>query len=545
MAQEITTISDPAFVTAKVRGFFFTDNDGSQRIAVDSLQAWLVEQFSYLTAGGASPTAKNSQAGQIAAALEAVVGREHWQTNPNYPQAPAGGNAASVQDQLNLLRAQMNTTVVSMTDAYRPFDATLSSRIKALFNTMVLPSFPAGVEVDEVTRGYIETFVTDWGEESAPSPLSALVTLDQNDNATVNCSAAPAGRHITRRRLYRSATGNAQSAFKLQGEYDISQLQIIDTKLDAELNDVCATFGWIEPPAQLQGLTGMANGIMLGFVGRTIYACDPYAPYAWPAKYDKPLPHEIVGMVSLGQSVLVGTIEYPYLVSGADSASLTEERLPDLVPCASARSMVAVAGSVFYASPDGLALYENGRVTVVSDGIDRATWQSYGPGSMRAAGFDNRYVVFYTKADGTRGGLVFDYKTRTISQISQGADATLAAQDGLFILNGAGLFNLLPANGVPRVGRFDTKTFRLARPQAMFWIHVDSLFNAGPVTLRIYGDKDDGKGMRLVKNVTTSSSQPFRNAPGMYRDWRIEIESSSIINGITLATTTDELKAAQ
>lgn len=534
--QEISPSSTDQQVGDKISQFVFIDTDGSRAVDVGAMTKYLADQFSYLTASGASPDQKYQAAYGIALTYASSIA-----AIKQSPDAPAGGvdSASVTKDTLVALHDEMSQRARDITTQYRAFYSGLPARIRIIFSDLVAPSFPAGEQATESTRGYIETFVTDRGEESAPSPISALLTVQDNDTVRVTGAVAPLGKFITKRRLYRSATGASQSAFRLQGEYDATQTQMIDTKLDAELNDVCATFGWIEPPAGLRGLTGMANGLMLGFVGRTIYACEPYSGYAWPAKYDKPLPHEIVSIVSLGQSAFIGTNEYPYLVSGSDSASLTEERIPDLMPCASARSMVAIAGSVFYATPDGLALYEGGRVSIVSDGMDRATWSRYNPTSMHAAGYDSRYIVFFVKTDGTRGALVFDYKSRTISELTQGADAALAANDGVFILDGSTIYNLMPAGQAPRRGLWASKIFRLPKPAAFAWLQVDADFNAGDVVLRIYAD-----GL-LHYTATVKDGRPLRCPAGLRSDWRIEVESNSTINGVLLASTTEELKAIQ
>lgn len=545
MSQVLFTLSAPSYVETLVRGFIHTDSDGSQRVDADAMKTWLAEQFGYFTNSGASPISQQANAGAIVAALQAIVGREHWSIYPDYPQVGNLGDAESTRTRLVAVRSAMSEQVAAMSGAYRSFEAGLGTRIKALFNSLVLPSFPAGVELIDVTRAYVETFVTDWDEESRPSPVSSLITLDQNDSASLELATPPTGRHISKRRLYRSATGTSQSAFRLQGEYPIATVSVVDTLPDDQLNDVCATFGWLEPPAGLQGLIGMANGLMLGFIDFTLYSCEPYAPYAYPAKYDKPLPYRIVGLASLRQSAFVGTNAYPYLVTGSDAASLSEERLPDLIPCASARSMVAVGGAVFYASHDGLALYENGRVTIVSNGIDRAAWQLYNPASMHAGGFDGRYIVFYTRLDASRGALVFDYQTRSIAELAQQADAVFANQTGIFVLDGANLLDLMPPAGAARRGHWYSKTFQLPKPASFGWLQVDGagLF-ANPATVRIYADFDDGAGLVLHHTATVTTTNALRVRPGRARSWRLEIESNARIDGVVLASSTEELKAA-
>lgn len=543
MAQELFSISAPGFIQDKVRLFIYMDNDGSQRVNVDGLAQYLMDQFSYFTAQNAAPTTKQAQARGIAEALAAAVNREAFQGDPAYPVAAPGGTGDSARASLIALRTEMYRQVMAATDPFRDFESVLATRVKAMFNTMVLPSFPAGVKLIENTRAYIETFVTDRGEESAPSPASELKTLDQNDTATVTGSAAPPGRFITKRRLYRSATGTTQAAWRLHGEYPIAQTQILDDKLDEHLNEPCPTFGWLEPPAGLQGLIGMPNGMQLGFVGRTLHACEPYHPYAYPAKYDKPLAFNIVGLVAIGQSAFVGTTERPYLVSGSDAASLSEELLSSKMPCMSARSMVAIGGAVLYASTHGLALYENGQVVnVTADVFDRAQWQAYNPETMRAGEFDGRYVAFYTKDGGGHGALVFDIKSRTISEMDAQADAVYTDADGLYVLDGTAIRDFLPAGGANLTGLWKSKTYRLTKPQSFGWLHVDSDFsnNGSPASaaVRIYADE------QLHHTATVSSRAPVRVKPGRATNWRVEIESAARIEGVVLATTTEELKAA-
>jgi hypothetical protein len=542
MTADINSSTTAAAVVTLLADFIDIDADGSKRLNYVGMNTWLKRQFGLISTATryTAPRTKAGDADAIVQQLRAAIDRENWTEHPNYP------GTVSVKGDVRLrlveVRDKMAQEAAAIEAPYKEYRAALVTRARALFNTLVVPTFPAGTENEEKTRVYVETFVTDRGEESQPSAASALLTMGDADSAEVTCSVPPVGRNVTARRLYRSASGTTSSAFKLQGEYLIAQTVITDTKLDKELNEVCATFGWLEPPAGLKGLTGLPNGVMLGYVDRTLYACEPYHPYAYPAKYDKPLAHQITGIVAVGQSAFVGTTGRPYLVTGSDSNSLTEELISSKVPCVSARSMVAIGNSVFYASQDGIALYENGRVVIVTKGIiDRKAWQLYAPASMRAAEYDGMYKVFYTKSGGAKGALVFDYENRTITELDQAADAVFSDDDGIYVINGSNVYDIMPAAGANRVGYWNSKTFRLARPQAFAWLHVDSTFlnGATPVsaTVRIYAEDV------LHETVTVSTSKPKRIKPGRATDWRIEIECAAIINGVVLASTTDELKA--
>lgn len=534
---DVTPSSTTAQVESFVRNYIYTDEDGSQRVRVSALADWVKDQFVDLvgTRLDATDADKDAAAERIANALQSSIAREHWMADPNYPH-PAQNTETSATDRMVELADKAIDEIHGWEANYRSYQSAIGQRAKALFNAQVAPSFPQGIDLIETSRVYIETFVTDRGEESAPSDASSMVTLDQNDSATITGNAPPAGRNITYRRLYRSATGTSQSAYRLQGQYPIGQTVITDTLLDTQLNEVCPSFGWDEPPAGLSGLTGMANGIMLGFEGRTLYACEPYKPYAWPLKYTKPLGHQIVGVAALGQAAFIGTVGQPYIVSGSDSASLSQELVPANIPCESAASMVAIGGSVFYAAPEGLALYENGDVHIVSAGaLDRAAWQDYNPSSMRAAAFDGRYFAFFTRADNTRGALVFDYKTRSLCELDQGADAVFANQDGLYVLDGTSVLEMLPAAGAGMAGEWHSKTWRLPKPQSFCWLLVDF---AGPsATVKVYADGS------LHHSATVTGRQPVRLPPGRFAEWRVEVVASARIDGVVLASSTDELKA--
>ncbi len=543
MPANITVSTTPEAIAILLLDFIYIDADGSKRVKKPEMIAWITRQFGGVINNSrySAPRVKDADAEIITRQLESIVNREHWVSHPNYP-TPLNIKADS---NLNLLelRDLINAEARAIEAPYRDFRAGLAARSKALFTTLIAPGFPAGVAETETTRTYVQTYVTDRGEESRPSAASALLTLGDTDSVQITMTAVPAGRSIASRRLYRSATGTTSAAFKLQGEYAAAVTVVVDAKPDKQLNDVCATFGWLEPPATLKGLTGLPNGIMAGYVDRTLHFCEPYHPYAWPAKYDKPLAHKIAGTVAVGQSLFVGTSGRPYLVTGSDAASMTEEIISSNVPCLSAKSMVAIQNSVFYASKDGIALYEGGRVMIITKGIiDREDWQAYNPASMRAGEFDGMYALFYTKGSGTKGCLLFDYMNKTIIELDQAADAVFTDASGIYIINGTAVYDAIPATGTNRIGHWYSKTFRLARPQAFGWIHVDSTFlngaTAAGATIRIYADDV------LHHTAVITSGKPVRNKPGRATEWRLEIECAAPISGVVLASTTDELKAA-
>ena len=149
----------------------------------------------------------------------------------------------------------------------------------------------AGSSTAAETRYYVYTFVSTFGgitEESAPSPVSSAITITTSQK--VNLSAmqtAPAGNYnITHKRIYRTLAGEASDgAYVFVAQIAIATTTYSDDLLAAALGEPIETEGWTPPPAGLTGLVGMANGMMAGFVGNSVYFCEPYFHHAWPAEY--------------------------------------------------------------------------------------------------------------------------------------------------------------------------------------------------------------------------------------------------------------------
>ena len=137
------------------------------------------------------------------------------------------------------------------------------------------------------------------------------------------------------------------------GTYDFT-----DDFESRDLIDILTTDDYDAPPEDLQGLTAIQNNILCGFVGNTLYFCEPGAPHAWPAKYAVPLEYDIVGIVALSGSAFVATTGYPYLVSGSDPANgMATSRVDAKFPCLNKNSLVAMGYGVVYSTHDGLAVY--------------------------------------------------------------------------------------------------------------------------------------------------------------------------------------------
>ena len=282
----------------------------------------------------------------------------------------------------------------------------------------------------------------------------------------------------------------------------------------------------------------MPNGVMAGFFDATVAFCEPYTPYAWPAKYQISLQHDIVGMGVFGQTLFVGTVASPYFITGADSASMSAIKLDSNQACVSARSIVEVPGGVVYASPDGLCVASNNGIQLVTNGLfTREDWQALTPSSIFAAEHDGVYYFWYTGGSG--GCYALDLASGKLVKVALTASAarTDKYSDTLYIASGT---NVIPVLSTGRMtGKWRSKLVVLPRQEPFAWISALSDFSA-PVVVRLYVDDV----VSPFYTATLTSSTPQRLPPGRYKEWEIEVETTARVTEVVIASTTQELQAA-
>jgi hypothetical protein len=406
------------------------------------------------------------------------------------------------------------------------------------------------------TRFYFATFTTDWGEESAPSPISGLLEVDQYSNTTITLSSPPAGRNVAQWTLYRSAVGNTSTAFQRVASGNIATLVYTDTMKLEELGEVCPTVTWAEPPFRidsaastdsnlvakgtdphLRGLVGMPNGVMAGFIDNFIAFCDPYHPYAWPVEYQIPLQFEVVGLGVFGQSLFVGTYANPYIISGSDSASMSSQKLDDAQACLSARSIAAAAGGVLYASPDGICFASLNGVEVITTALfAREDWQALEPESIRALMFEGVYYFWYAGNGG--GCYALDTVAKKLTRVDMLVGAVFADSltDAVYYTQGTQIKRAFSTGR--RTGVWKSPLVVLPAQTPFAWLQVDADYNFGKtVQIKWYGD-----GV-LRHTATLSSIRPVRLPTGRWLEHEVEVTSTARVTKVMLAGHTLELQA--
>jgi hypothetical protein len=272
-----------------------------------------------------------------------------------------------------------------------------------------------------VTRSYVVTWVSAYGEEGPPSPRGTksgkqdgvwsltLPTPDSGDLGT--------NRNLTKLRIYRtivSASGTA--SYFLVTEQLISVTTWDDSAADEDvsLNNELESTNWSAPPDDLKGIFSMPNGMVVGFRANELWFCEPFRPHAWPSLYTITTEFPIVGIGVAGQSAIACTSSYPVVASGVNPASISQITVRNAAPCIARGSILSNDSGVFYTSPNGLVgVDRSGGVTNVTQSIcDKEHWNSLVPiTSLRAAPFAPAYFGFGSIANDRLRGIVMDLAT--------------------------------------------------------------------------------------------------------------------------------------
>ncbi len=435
-----------------------------------------------------------------------------------------------------------------------------------------------GSSVTAETRAYVYTYVSTFGsvtEESAPSPASALVTISTGNAVDISgfATAPTANYNITAIRIYRTISGSTTGAsFAFVDEIPVTASTGVvvasgnstngvaytgstykDDYLAASLGEALGTSGWGPPPAALQGIVALGNGMLAGFVGNAVYFSEPYFPHSWPLEYQQTVPFNIVGLGVFSGALVVCTDKYPVILSGADPSSMSQEVIALPEPCMSKRSIVSAELSVTYASPNGLvSIGSFDRGIVTSKLFRREEWQQFNPSSIIAQAYAGKYFGFFTSTLHGNGALVLgqDEIIETTFQIKQATTMTLfnQAADAVHVdvVNGIlyytnptdnNVYQLDATSTSPLSYTWTSKRFMTDHANAWSVIKVDADYSTGgSVTVNISGDNG-----ATAASVTVSSLDPVRLPAFRAREMGVSISGNVSVRSITLSTSFPEL----
>lgn len=420
---------------------------------------------------------------------------------------------------------------------------------------LTLTQTTPGTGADE-TRFYVQTFVTDRGEESKPSAATSIVCKPGAVIAITGLAAAPAGNYgITLRRIYRTVVGASNAAdFFLLLEIASSATTATDNATVPGAS-VLASNGpvgengraWDMPPADLKQLTGMWNGMMAGISGRSVRYCESYRPHAWPIAYET-LPPDVtpVALVVWDKNLFILTNGRPYVVSGSIPSALGDDPIDFEQSCAGERSATAVRDGVCWASPDGLCYAGRRAPALLTEGLmTRDDWQALKPETIIGTQYEGRYMGLYEPTPGTLKAFIIDPANPTgIYFLDVGYSAAFLDKltDTLYVLDGTSV-KKWDAGASFMTATFKSRVFRAPRAVNMGWMEV--VADAYPVTVTITAAWVDAQGTPRTHTETrtvTSQDAVSLKSGFMANDWQVEVSTAGAVTGVALADSMLELR---
>lgn len=283
----------------------------------------------------------------------------------------------------------------------------------------VVPPSPVPSNPVTETRSYVYTWVTQYGEEGAPSPakvVSGTVGSSYNITVTAPTNTDKANRRLSKVNIYRTVTDSAGNAtYYFVTSFVNTAVNYLDAVTDATVtSNVQLESNYWTPPPSLQGCVAMSNGMLAGWANETeIWFCEPYRPHAWPAIYAISVPYTIVGMGVVNNSLVIATEGYPYIATGITPSSMSLSAGSLCEPCISRASIISAPEGVYYASANGLVMVNTGTAAVVTEKLlTRQDWTALGPANFIAAQYGSAYVAFSRNTNLANGsgdnGIVID-----------------------------------------------------------------------------------------------------------------------------------------
>ncbi|EDA5901252.1 hypothetical protein GPM47_002377 [Salmonella enterica] len=404
-----------------------------------------------------------------------------------------------------------------------------------------------GTEEDDATedetRFYTQTFVTAYGEEGPPGPQSPEVTVKKGGSVDLTMQPPPLqNSNITRRRIYRSVSGDGNADFLLVTELDAGVLSFHDDLLAEQLGPSLETWHYVMPPDNMTGLCMMANGIAAGFAGNEVMFSEAFLPYAWPDSYRQTTEDDIVAIAPVGTALVIATKGQPYLFSGVSPSNISGAKLPLTQACVSRQSMVVMDGFVLYAGTNGLvSVSGDGNALIATEKIlSPEQWRDmFNPSSVKAYQYRGEYVARYTKTDGSQAVFIFSPQDMDIRHMNMTFDTAYndTSTDTLYLVKGLELSVSQGANTpLPLVWR--SKTFIAQEGTSFSCLRIKAPY---PERVGISVFADGQPVIQLSPGVLSGSVLKLPPVTG--REWYLEVAGFGQVERVTLSTSMTEMPA--
>lgn len=273
---------------------------------------------------------------------------------------------------------------------------------------------------------FFQTWVDKFGYESPVSKSSFQGdpqtpgndgSFEYSDGDTViigGLSTAP--KEATLRRFYKVVTGTEGENIQFIGEQKKVGTGFLDFVFSLKDEDAGEVIPMIEGmPKDLKWMSYTPGSFYVGLstsLPRTIFFSDVNRPTSWPSFYQYDIRDNAVGLAVVGNTVVVMTKGYPWIVSGTAPDSMSPQKLASPQACVSPRSICTMMGAAFYASADGICMIAPGAsdqaVVITEKYFDKRAWSALNPSSCVMTTYDNALHAWFTLPNGVQRSYIID-----------------------------------------------------------------------------------------------------------------------------------------
>jgi hypothetical protein len=507
---------------------------------------------------------------------------EQWLQDPNAPMNRAAGpNYAfrlktnnTAWPTLDITARRIDTTPFDVYVDYGGTNQTLvasaSVRTYNAFGNLIFQALPENVHIFSPggfvefgihfdwavpytrTYHYCYSWVDQWGQESARSPISDAVVVQPGYKATISRSSSlgilqtvTSHAELTQLRLYRSRAGfnDDNDAFFRVNNGSSALYTLVGAATN--IADLVGEGGFdaddrmpkIEaPPSGMDGLVVMPNGYAAAFYGKTIRFSEVGHLNAYPEEYRIWVDYNVVGMAVSGNDLVVLTEGPVYIVSGSAPDRMTAFRLPFNQACVAKAGIVTWNGGICYPSNDGYCIVQGGQAQILTAGTySPEQWRALTPSTCIAGVHNDMLMACMTGV------------TLCLRRTSDGLQATTTSEtwtglyydvvdDKLYVISTT-VMSLWEGASTKMTLAWKSPIYHFSG--LLNWQNAQVYADTYPVTLKLYRAASG----TASATITVADAKAFRIAKIQpAEDWQIEVQNDDRITEIALATGMRELR---
>jgi hypothetical protein len=389
-------------------------------------------------------------------------------------------------------------------------------------------------------RSYVFTYVTDRGEESAPSAATEPIAVIPTQKVVLTIDVPNAPANAVAVRLYRTETTDSGTAFFYVDEIPIppDPATYTDYTLSVDLpGDTLQTVNWYPPPADLKGLILSTKGFYAGYVGSQLFLSEPHIAYAWPTDYAIDFTGDIQHIARYGDTLAVFTDREIALIVGNAPLEVRKIKVEGFELLTSMFSTAEMDGLLYFASPTGIAAISGSNVAVITDDVisERYWRDNMNTPDIEVKAFDNAlYLLAEPLGQAYRIGLQEDgggfiklsdanIKSVVTSATYQGVIMLPSTETDPYVFNEGSDVN----RTVTWRGRVEVADIPMSP------ISVRVLAEEYPVTFRVF---EGDAGVESLEIQLTRDN--VRKIPILrrWREWSFEVEATGNVISLEVGT---------